>query len=76
MDNNFLNAYKDTVADEGVTLKIDPNDRGGQTWKGIARNIAPESRGINFAYYLFSLEFLKKLPSIKGFERYEKRQSK
>jgi lysozyme family protein len=42
MDKDFLLGYTDTVADEGVTLKIDPNDRGGQTWKGISRVMHPE----------------------------------
>lgn len=42
MDKDFLIGYKDTVADEGVTLKIDPNDRGGQTWKGISRVMHPD----------------------------------
>jgi len=41
MDKDFLLGYKDTVADEGITLKIDPNDRGGQTWKGISRVMNP-----------------------------------
>jgi len=45
MDKDFLIGYKDTVADEGITLKIDPNDRGGQTWKGIARVMHPEWNG-------------------------------
>lgn len=41
MDKDFLLGYKDTVADEGVTLKIDLNDHGGQTWKGISRHMHP-----------------------------------
>jgi len=45
MDKFFLIGYNDTVTDEGVTLKIDPDDRGGQTWKGIARIMHPTWKG-------------------------------
>lgn len=38
--------------------------------------IAPDSNGIEFAYFIFSLQFLKKIPAIKGFERYKKNKLK
>lgn len=44
MDANFLKAYKLTVSNEG-SLSNDPNDRGGLTWKGIARNMNPQWQG-------------------------------
>jgi|ERR1035437_703485 lysozyme family protein len=42
MDQNFLIGYNDTVGDEGCTLTIVKDDRGGMTWKGISRVENPQ----------------------------------
>ena len=44
MTREFKEAYKKTVANEGY-LSNNPNDRGGMTWKGIARNVHPNWAG-------------------------------
>ena len=40
MTKEFLSAYTATVANEG-SLANDKADKGGMTWKGIARNMNP-----------------------------------
>lgn len=44
MNNNFLKAYQETNGHEGFWSNH-KNDRGGETWKGIARNFHPKWRG-------------------------------
>lgn len=44
MTREFKEAYKKTVANEGY-LSNHKNDRGGMTWKGIARNMHPNWAG-------------------------------
>lgn len=41
---NFYTAYKITMAHEGGYAN-DPVDRGGETWKGVARNFWPKWEG-------------------------------
>lgn len=44
MTREFKEAYRKTVLNEGY-LSDNPNDRGGMTWKGIARNMHPNWAG-------------------------------
>lgn len=44
MTREFKEAYKKTVANEGY-LSNHKDDKGGMTWKGIARNIHPNWEG-------------------------------
>lgn len=46
MTREFKEAYRKTVANEGY-LSNHKNDRGGMTWKGIARNMHPNWAGWN-----------------------------
>lgn len=41
MTREFKEAYRLTVLNEGY-FSNNPNDRGGMTWKGIARNMHPD----------------------------------
>lgn len=41
---NFKVAYQKTMASEGG-YSYDPADRGGETWKGVARNMHPDWKG-------------------------------
>ncbi|HBL73828.1 MAG: hypothetical protein A2W90_14645 [Bacteroidetes bacterium GWF2_42_66] len=41
---DFLTAYQTTMAHEG-SYSNDPRDRGGETWRGIARNFWPNWPG-------------------------------
>lgn len=41
---NFDLAYKITMSNEGGYAN-DPQDRGGETWKGVARNFCPQWSG-------------------------------
>jgi lysozyme family protein len=41
---DFLHAYKKTAINEGGYAN-DPADKGGETWKGIARNANPSWKG-------------------------------
>lgn len=41
---NFSDAYKELIHDEGGYVD-DPNDRGGETYKGIARRFNPDWSG-------------------------------
>lgn len=42
--SDFFCAYHDTMLYEG-SYSNDPRDRGGETWRGIARNIHPKWEG-------------------------------
>ena len=44
MTREFQEAYRKTVKNEGY-LSNNKNDRGGMTWKGIARNMHPNWAG-------------------------------
>lgn len=44
MTDFFLNAFDKTIGIEG-SYSNDPNDRGGETWKGISRNNFPDWDG-------------------------------
>ena len=43
-NSNFIAAYTATMSHEGQ-YSNNPNDKGGETWKGIARNIWPKWAG-------------------------------
>jgi len=44
---NFYDAFSKTLKHEG-NYSNHPNDRGGETWKGVARRLWPEWKGWSF----------------------------
>lgn len=65
---DFLISYKSTSKNEGGYAN-DPKDRGGETWKGIARNFFPKWAGWNIIdYYKTFPDFKKRLAQDDGLE--------
>ena len=63
MTNEFLSAYDKLIDNEGY-LSNNPNDRGGLTWKGIARNMHPNWKGwITIDMYLDEKAPISKIKS-------------
>jgi lysozyme family protein len=65
---DFLKAYNKTAKNEGGYAN-DPDDRGGETWKGIARKMWPLWKGWAIIdYYKGKPDFLKNLFNDKELE--------